>query len=65
MDFIESSAKSNMNVKEAFLKLVKDICELKAQQVPTILPILDNSSLSLARDSQPMSKEVSSGGCSC
>ncbi len=64
MDFIESSAKSNMNVKESFLKLVKDICELKAQQAPPVLPIYENSSLSLARDTQPIAKEVS-GGCGC
>ncbi len=64
MDFIESSAKSNMNVKEAFLKLAKDICELKAQQAPPTFPTYDaNPSLSLTRDTQPISKEVS--GCRC
>ena len=65
MEFIESSAKSNMNVKEAFLKLITDICELKAQQAPPTLPVYDNSSLSLAHDSEPLGKEVSGGKCSC
>ncbi len=64
MDFIESSAKSNMNVKEAFLKLAKDICELKAQQAPPTFPMYDtNQSLSLTRDTQPISKEMP--GCRC
>ena len=64
MDFVECSAKNNMNVKEAFYRLVKEICELKAQQVPQTLPTYDTSpSLSLTRDIEPIGKEVS--GCRC
>lgn len=37
MDFIEASAKKNTNIQEAFAKLAKQICEVKAQQQPAPL----------------------------
>ena len=37
MDFVEASAKKNTNIQEAFAKLAKHICEIKAQQQPTTL----------------------------
>ena len=64
MDFIETSAKGNRNVREAFVKLATEICELKAQQAPQTLPVYEEaSSLSLTRDSRPVDKE--SSGCAC
>ena len=36
MEFIEASAKKNTNIQEAFAKLAKQICEVKAQQQPTV-----------------------------
>jgi len=65
MDFLESSAKSNVNVREAFVKLATDICRVKAESAPQTLPpeYEHNSSLTLTRDTQPISREVS--GCKC
>lgn len=36
MEFIEASAKRNTNIQEAFAKLAKQICEVKAHQQPTL-----------------------------
>ena len=64
MAFIETSAKTNMNVKDAFYKLAREICELKAQQSPPVLRGYDHTpSLSLARNTQPVYKAESK--CSC
>lgn len=38
MEFIEASAKKNTNIQEAFAKLALKICEVKAQQQPSVLP---------------------------
>ena len=68
MEFIETSAKTNMNIQEAFVKLASEICEVKAQQAPPTLPGYDQAtSLSLPRNTRPMerNKSSSSSGCPC
>ena len=35
MEFIETSAKTNYNIQEAFVRLASEICELKSQQAPS------------------------------
>lgn len=65
MEFIETSAKTNMNIQEAFFKLASEICEVKAQQVPPTLPGYDNhQSISLPRNTT-LVENKSSSGCSC
>ena len=68
MDFIETSAKTNMNIQEAFTRLATEICEVKAQQVPAALPYDPNPSLSLPRNTAPLEKNRSSSSgstCAC
>lgn len=64
MEFIETSARTNMNIQEAFVKLATEICEAKSQQMPPTLPGYDhNPSLSLPRSTTLVEKNT--GTCSC
>jgi len=66
MVFLETSAKNNRNVREAFVQLASEICEMKAQQSPPTLLGLDPSpSLSLTRNTIPVEEGGSGGGCGC
>ena len=63
MVFLETSAKNNTNVREAFAQLASEICEMKAQQSPQTLYGVDTSpSLSLSRDTKPVNE---GSGCGC
>lgn len=67
MDFIETSAKTNMNVREAFTRLATEICEIKAQQVPQTLPGFDPTpSMSLPRNTASiLENSKSRSSCAC
>lgn len=66
MVFLETSAKNNRNVREAFVQLASEICEMKAQQSPpTLLGIDPSPSLSLTRNTIPVEEDNSGGGCGC
>ena len=67
MDFVETSAKNNKNVREAFVRLATEICEIKSQQSPQTLPGYDpNPSLSLGRDTHLLEDaEDDNNSCSC
>lgn len=63
MVFLETSAKNNTNVREAFAQLASEICDMKAQQSPQTLYGVDSSpSLSLSRDTKPVNE---GSGCGC
>ena len=69
MDFIEASAKKNTNIQEAFAKLAREICEVKAQQRPTILPAheadLTPSFTLTGQKTVSLSDDRQKGSCSC
>lgn len=69
MDFIETSAKTNMNIQEAFTRLATEICEVKSQQTPATLPYDPNPSMSLPRNTSLLEKKSSSSSsgstCAC
>lgn len=64
MEFIETSAKTNMNIQEAFIKLASEICEVKAQQVLPTLPGYAPS-VSLPRNTTLVTGNNGSSGCPC
>ena len=63
MEFMEASAKTNRNVKEAFTQLASEIRELRAQQAPLSSGGDNGPNMSLARNTKPV-KEVG-GACYC
>lgn len=67
MEFIEASAKKNTNIQEAFAKLAKEICEVKAQQQPTISAHEADltPSFTLGQSTIPLNDEERNGSCSC
>ncbi|CAI8008889.1 Ras-related protein Rab-1A [Geodia barretti] len=69
MLFLEASAKNNHNVRECFLHLAREICELKAQQQPQTFPNADLTPSIKLKQSYPVEresqKEGGGGGCSC
>lgn len=67
MVFLEASAKNNKNVKEGFLHLAREICEIKAQQQPQTLPNTDLTPSIKLKQSHPVERDSHSdgGGCSC
>ena len=67
MEFIEASAKKNTNIQEAFAKLAKEICEVKAQQQPTISPHEADltPSFILGQSTIPLDDNQQSSSCSC
>ena len=68
MLFLESSAKNNHNVKECFLHLAREICELKAQQQPQTFPNADLTPSIKLKQSYPVERDShkgGGGGCSC
>lgn len=63
MVFLETSAKNNKNVREAFAQLASEICDMKAQQSPqTLYGVESSPSLSLSRDTKPVNE---GSGCGC
>ena len=62
MEFIETSAKTNKNVQEAFVKLASEICELKSQQIPATLTGYDPT-LSLSLTTPIGAKDNSTCAC--
>ena len=68
MVFLEVSAKNNKNVKESFLHLAREICEIKAQQQPQTLPTTADFTPSIKlKKSHPVEpdRQDDGGGCSC
>ena len=69
MDFIEASAKKNTNIQEAFAKLAREICEVKAQQQPRILPTYEDDltpSFTLtAQKTVSLNDSGHKGSCKC
>ena len=68
MDFIEASAKKNTNIQEAFAKLAKEICVVKAQQQPsTIYPHEADltPSFTLGQSTIPLEDDEQGSSCSC
>ena len=70
MLFLEASAKNNHNVRECFLHLAREICELKAQQQPQTFPNADLTPSIKLKQSYPVERESQKeggggGGCSC
>lgn len=64
MEFIETSAKKNVNIQEAFRRLAMQICHVKAQQMPSILPGSDPApSMSLPRNGSFADKKGSHCPC--
>ena len=67
MEFIEASAKKNTNIQEAFAKLAKEICEVKAQQQPSTLSPHEadlTPSFTVGQNTVPLDDQQS-GSCSC
>ena len=68
MEFIEASAKKNTNIQEAFAKLAKEICAVKAQQQPSTLSPHEadlTPSFTLGQSSVPLNDEERGASCSC
>ena len=68
MEFIEASAKKNTNIQEAFAKLAKEICEVKAQQQPSTLSPREadlTPSFILGQSTVPLDDEDRGSSCSC
>ena len=71
MVFLEASAKNNQNVKESFLHLAREICEIKAQQQPQTFPNTELTPSIKLKQSNPVEKvngrggREGGGGCSC
>ena len=63
MEFMETSAKMNKNVREAFTRLASEICELRAQQAPLSSGGDTGPNMSLARNTKPLREE--GGSCYC
>lgn len=64
MEFIETSAKTNMNIQESFIRLASEICEVKAQQAPPTLSNHDpNPSMSIPRNTLRLERRDSSCPC--
>ena len=69
MEFVEASAKKNTNIQEAFAKLAKEICEVKAQQQPTTITPHEadlTPSFTLGHSTIPLHDDDQQGSsCSC
>ena len=68
MEFIEASAKKNTNIQEAFAKLAKEICDVKAQQQPTTVSPHEadlTPSFTLGQSTVPLDDDHEGGSCSC
>ena len=66
MLFLEASAKNNHNVRESFLHLAREICEIKAQQQPQTFPTSELTPSIKLNHSHPVESErEKEGGCSC
>ena len=63
MVFMETSAKTNRNIREAFTQLALEICELRAQQSPLLSGGDAGPNMSLARNTKPIKED--GGACFC